>query len=343
MGAPQRNTDSSLKSKLEKEFYRFSFFKAVNLIEVLHPENKKLGIALVPDQEAVRFSANTTLNFPASEISALTPGEEGDPLGLEVTFLGLTGPTGVLPYWYTELLQERLRRHDTGLKTFLDMFNHRLVSLFYLAWKKHYLPVNYEAGARDRASRYLLSLIGLGTPMLANRIGVPEDSLVYYSGLFARTSPSAAAITETVSHFAAVPVHVEQFIERNLLLSDDEKTYIGGINCQLGINTVVGTQVAESQSKFRVNLGPLNFTQFRRFMPDRNLLRPIFSLVKYMVGIEFEFDIRIMLDKKEMPATSLGGTTCLGWTSWIKNTRFINDKNPSVTFRESDLAEYING
>jgi hypothetical protein len=41
-------------------------------------------------------------------------------------------------------------------------------------------------------------------------------------------------------------------------------------------------------------------------MPTGDLLVPIFSLVRYMVGIEFEFDIRIYLRKSDVPLCQLG-------------------------------------
>ena len=70
---------------------------------------------------------------------------------------------------------ERVRQKDFSLTSFLDIFHHRLISLFYLAWKKHRFPENYLPGAQDRLSQYLLSLIGLGTPGLAGRLGLPGN------------------------------------------------------------------------------------------------------------------------------------------------------------------------
>ena len=112
---------------------------------------------------------------------------------MTVNFLGLTGPSGVLPQVYTELVQARARSGDTTLAAFLDVFNHRLVSLFYRAWEKHHVAVAAEADGADRFSDYLFSLIGLGLRPLRSRHEFPDRVLLTYSGFFARRQRPAGS------------------------------------------------------------------------------------------------------------------------------------------------------
>lgn len=342
MATPQRKPDPSLIEQLFQDPYGFSFFQAVNLLEKANPGKFPLGKALSPEEEPVRFSAKGGLSFPASEISALEQGEENGVAAMEVAFLGLIGPSGVLPHWYTELVEERLRKKDSALKDFLDLFHHRLVSLFYLAWKKYRFPVQFQAGAKDRLSRDLLSLSGLGTAGLTDRIGLPGESLNYFGGYFSRPVASAVAIQSAVEYFADVRAEVEQFIERTLPLEPEDRSRLGMANANLGENTVVGSQVWECQSKFRVVLGPLTYKEFQTFLPCGRMLRPIFALVKYMVGMEFEFEIRLVLKRQEMPLCTLGGRKSdaprLGWSTWVRHADFYPDADPFITFRESDLT-----
>ena len=93
-----------------------------------------------------------------------------------------------MPQWYTQMILAREREKDRTLADFLDLFHHRLISLFYLAWK-NIASLKLPAGARDRLSRYLLSLSGLGTPGLTDMIGLPEEALTFYSGLLSSQSP----------------------------------------------------------------------------------------------------------------------------------------------------------
>lgn len=338
--APQkRQSGTPLKERLFNEPYSFSFFKAVDLLESISANKKPLGQALEPQEEAVRFSVKPGFAFPPSDISSLEQGDEKRPADMAVTFMGFVGPNSVLPQWYNELAIERNRNKDSSFTAFLDLFHHRLITFFYLAWKKHRFPENYVPGARDRLSRYLLSLSGLGTPGLRGTIGLPEESLAFYSGLISRQAPSAVAIEATVSYLSGATVKVDQFIEQMIPLSPEDQTQIGSANAQLGVDTVCGSYVWDCQSKFRVNLGPMGYDDFLRFLPDGDMLGPIFSLVKYMVGMEYEFETRIHLRRKEVPLCELGADKGprLGWTTWIKSPGFIHEEDPHITFQQREL------
>ena len=56
-----------------------------------------------------------------------------------VNFMGLTGPAGVLPLYYTELIIGNgcAAERSTRCASFFDIFNHRMISLFYQAWEKY--------------------------------------------------------------------------------------------------------------------------------------------------------------------------------------------------------------
>ena len=54
-----------------------------------------------------------------------------------INFMGLVGPSGVLPLYYTELIVERIRQKDRAMLNFLDIFHHRMTSLFYQAWENN--------------------------------------------------------------------------------------------------------------------------------------------------------------------------------------------------------------
>jgi type VI secretion system protein ImpH len=337
----KRKSGTPLKDRLFEEFYSFSFFKAVDLIESIFPDKKPLGRTLVPAEEAVKFSVRPGFTFPPSDISSLEPGDEESPANIAVTFMGLIGPNGVLPYWLNELAEKRNRKKDFSLTAFLDLFHHRLITLFYLAWKKHRFPENYLSGAKDRLSRYMLSLSGLGTRGLSGMIGLPEESLAFYSGLLSRAAPSAVAIEAAVSYLSGAAVGLDQFIEQMIPLDPEDQTQIGSANAQLGVDTICGSYVWDCQAKFRVNLGPMGYDDFLRFLPSGDMLGPIFSLIKYMVGMEYEFETCIILKREEVPPCELGAETQprLGWTTWIKSSEVVHESDPFITFRESDLMQ----
>ena len=60
-----------------------------------------------------------------------------------------------------------------------------------------------------------------------------------------------------MAYFADTTVRVEQFIERIVDLDPSDQTQLGAANATLGDDTFCGSQVWESQTKFRVHLGPV--------------------------------------------------------------------------------------
>src|SRR5690606_16931812 len=113
----------------------FRFFQAVRMLHELNGDRAEVGRFARPEEEAVRFRVNRDLSFPASEIHDLE-WNEGEMPEMLVNFMGLTGPSGVMPSAYSELLIERSRAKDRTAEAFFGIFHHRAISLFYQAWQK---------------------------------------------------------------------------------------------------------------------------------------------------------------------------------------------------------------
>jgi type VI secretion system protein ImpH len=149
------------------------------------------------------------------------------------------------------------------------------------------------------------------------------------------------AIEATVEYFADTKAEVHQFIERVIPLDPEDQTQVGSANSELGISTVCGSYARENQTKFRINLGPTDYDHFVRFFPTGDLLRPIFSLTRFMVGIEYEFEVRPFLRREEVPLCTIGVETPaaprLGWSTWLKTPGVVHAENPYITFQETDL------
>lgn len=328
MAAPRRRSAAALSAALFAQARRFGFFQAVRLLGWVLGERAPVGHD-DPRREAVRFQALPSLSFPATEVAELQPPADagGGPARMQVTFMGLTGPAGVLPAHYTELLLRRLRLKDRALQGFLDIFHHRSISLFYRAWEKYRLPVVWERARRDGNddpfSHALGSLIGLGTPGLAGRLAVSDDLLLYFAGHFAHRPRSAAALAALLGEFLDLPVAVRQFHGRWLALLDAEQTRLHGAGAgqypQLGRDAVVGDRVWDVGGKFRLRLGPLGGPQFRQLLPDGPLLARVGDLTRAYVGVELDFDVQLVLEAAAVPPCRLAADCGprLGWSAWL--------------------------
>ncbi len=321
----------TLEEILFAQPYRFDFFQAVRLLEKVYEERRPVGQEAHVAQEIVRFRTPVNLAFPASQISALKREEEteNEPNAAQMTvaFMGLTGPSGVLPHPYSELLMERLRNKDAALHEFFDLFNHRVISLFYRAWEKYRFPIAFERGRDDRFTEFLFDLTGLGTRGLRNRFSFQDEGLLSYAGLIANKPHSASAINGILSDYFGVPAQLEQFKGQWLKLEEESYSRLGTANHELGISTVIGTRVWDSQSKIRVRFGPIKFEQFEAFLPNGSAYNPATELTRFLIGQEFDFDVQLILKKEDAPACRLKPSTppLLGWTTWLKTKDFLHD------------------
>jgi len=60
------------------------------------------------------------------------------------------------------------------------------------------------------------------------------------------------------------------------------------------------------------------------FLPVGSAFKPLRSLVRFIAGSEFDFDVQLELKKEQVPATILTTRAVrrpmLGWTSFLKTT-----------------------
>jgi type VI secretion system protein ImpH len=336
MATESGRTDHSLTDVLFAEPYRFEFFQAVRLLERIAPERHAVGRYSEPAGEAVRFRTRTSLGFAPSQIHKLsrTSEDENAPSQMMVAFMGLAGRAGVLPHHYTEMLIERSRYKDTALAEFFDLFNHRMISLFYRAWEKYRFPVAYERGAEDRFTEFLFDIIGMGTRGLRKRQSFADEILLFYGGLFAARPHSASAMEAVLGDYFGATAHVAQFSGQWLKLDDESLTRLGTANAALGVTTVAGTRVWDVQSKFELQFGPLTFKEFTGFLPTGSAFKPAAELTRLLAGQEFDFAMRLTLKADEVPGcvltTRAKRAPRLGWTTWLKTSPFPEDDSQVV-------------
>jgi len=344
---PDPREPKSVADALFQRPYSFDFYQAVRLLHWLNrhapPEERA--------SEAVRYSAHLSLDTPAGDIYDLSrpkpkpPDDEGRPTGMApaqmvVNFFGMTGPSGALPLHYTELLLERRFRHrDRTLAEFLNIFNHRLTTLFHETWSKYHIFVDFERETRDGFTRSLLDLIGLGTAGLRDRLdtgnrGVHDQSLAYYTGILAQRPHSASGLEAICGDYFRVPAKVLPFQGRWLRVPRSQSSELGRANCALGDGALLGQRVWDQQSKFRVVLGPLNYKKFLDFVPNGEGFAALGRLGNFYAGAELDFDVQLVVKREEVPGTVLGGlgagASHLGWNAWVQTQTQPKDADDAV-------------
>jgi type VI secretion system protein ImpH len=338
MATPGRGTDPPLEELLFDEAFRFEFYQAVKLLEMLAPDALPVAEGSEPEAEPVRFRSRVGLDFPASEIDLLTRGIASGPPEMTVNFLGLAGVLGPLPLPMTEVVVERTWRQDTALRDFLDLFNHRLVSILARARKRYRPAFAWKPPDQGPFARTALALQGLGTPGLAGRMAVPDRALLVYTGLLAQQPRSQSGLEILLGHYFEIPVAVRPFVGRWLTLDPEDRTALGAIGGGggggrhqiLGQGAVLGARIWDQSSGFELCLGPLHLHQFLAFLPIGRAFRSLVDLVRFYAGDGLDFRVRLTLKAGEVPPCRLGWGPRLGWSSWLKTKHFETDDSQVV-------------
>ena len=335
MAETRRAAATSLDDVLAQDCRRFNFFQAVDLMEAQRPDGVAVGYRGPAGKEAVRFVGNPSLGFPSSDLDAvecLVDGEGRPRYRVMVNFLGLYGQGSPLPAWYTEdLVHGELDEH--AVKDFLDLFQHRLVSLLRRCWTKYRYYRQYQPDGSDPMSQWLFALMGVLHPVLREGTALNWQRLLAYAGLVAMRNRSAGVLRGVLSHyFRGVPFAVEQFVPKMLEIAQDQRAHLGAANCRLGEDLTIGAFVPDCASAIRVRIGPLGFSDFCYFLPDGEGHAAAQELVQLMLIDQMQCDFELVLRVAEIPPLILGeDAPCrLGWSTWLGE----RDEDGSVVFSD---------
>lgn len=332
MASTLGRSDRDLRDEIAQNASGFSFFQLNRLLALMTKEGGRGGDGSPPD--TLRFRTPASLGFPASEVLSFRRGEGEAPDGraaqdeLTVNFFGLTGPSGVLPCAYTELLLERQQQFgDSGAHAFFDLFTHRALSLFNQSWRKYQCWLSAENGERDGFVRYLLDVCGLGYQGLRDSFGaegvegMDEALFVRYAGLVSQKPLSVQAIQTLVEESAGAPASLQQFAGQWMAVAPDEQSRLGGNSCELGTSALAGERVWDRQGRVVLRLGPMRRAQFDRMLPGEPGALALKALLGFALGHAVACDVTLVLDRRDVPESRLqqDRPLLLGGNVWLES------------------------
>lgn len=315
--------------ELAAEPWGWDFYRALRLLECRAAQRPRIGATLRGKDDVLRLGQEPSVTFSPANLTRFHPGPEGGPLRLSVLFLGLLGPNGPLPLHLTEHVRDRLRNAgDATLARFLDLFNNRMLALFYRAWASAQPTVCYDRPETDRFAFYLSTLFGLGLPSLRDRDAFPDATKRHFTGHLSCQTRHPAGLMGLLEGFFGLPTQVVELVGHWLLLPESGRSRLGETNAVLGAGMVVGARVWDCQYKFRLVLGPLGFADYESFLPGGIRLVQLVALVRIYLGDELEWDLNLVLRREDVPPLQLGAGGRLGWTTWAQGGK-----------RETDAAD----
>jgi len=334
---------------------KFDFYQAVELLE------RQSQATSSHRQPAVRFQTPASTAFPISEIDSVQPSTGDGPARMVVSFMGLTGPSGILPQHYTEQLIQLKRRlrgaAKHALHAWYDLFSNRFIGQLYRAWASRRIDRGVVSGDAnrlepDRFTNSLHSLAGVGATALRDRLQVrdkteewtidrvADQALARHAGVLARRQRPAAQIEAVLTDYFQAPIKLLPFQGQWLSLEDVDRTRIGssGQASRLGVDAVLGGRVWDLQSRVRIRVGPLSRERFEQFLPDtsagpqRRRFQLLCQLTRLLLGACVDFDVQLVLEQSSVPrlqSQSAGGHR-LGWDAWLTSEPLRRDGHEPV-------------
>ncbi|GMV31534.1 MAG: hypothetical protein AMXMBFR59_36590 [Rhodanobacteraceae bacterium] len=315
---------AALWQTLEQAPHAYDLFALLRRVEALHPHFPRLGRAKRPSQEPLRIGQEPSSFFAPATIARLDtrPGRKGGPK-LVIHSFGLFGPNGPLPLVMTEYAHERAIHHgDRTLIEFADIFHHRLTLLFYRAWADAQSTVSLDRPQDEKFTRHAASTIAYGLGATRDRDSVPDHARLNHAGHLVRQTRNAEGLARILANFFRVPAAIEEFVGRWLSLPRDQRSRLGANRgSRLGVDVVAGNAVWDRQHRFRVRLGPMPRAAYDDLLPPGTGHRQLLDWVRTYIGIELDWDVRLVLRRADVPQARLGGDTRLGWTTWLGRGR----------------------
>ncbi|MBF0527984.1 MAG: type VI secretion system baseplate subunit TssG [Deltaproteobacteria bacterium] len=313
---------SDLINKILADGHEFSFFQLIRLLEILHEESPGLGTVGPAEEEAIRLRPDQGHGFPKADVLSVTrekpAGHDRERFQVMVGFLGLYGVTSPLPTIITKAIDDPDDPDAVRLRAFLDLFNHRLLSLFYRSWAKYRYDVRFRSDGQDEFSRRLLPLTGLA-PTAATP-DLPHLELLTALGLLTQLPRSAAGLAGFLSvYLDDVPIRISQCVSRYVFLKPDQKNALGCRNSTAGLDCLAGERVEDRSGKFRIHLGPLTWPAFLNLVPSNPRYKLLLALINLFLMDPLDFEVELILKGGQIPQPVLGKDRprYLGWTTWL--------------------------
>jgi type VI secretion system protein ImpH len=326
---------------LEATPHRFDFYRVMRLIECLWRERPRFGRAVRPVEEPVRLAQEAELDFAPAPVARFGQAEKAAAPRMGVRFFGLFGPQGPLPLHLTEFARDRERQAgDATLRSFIDIFQHRMLALLYRAWAQAQPAVDLDRPQDARFDAFVGALGGLGQTSMRNRDAVRDSAKRQHIAHLARGARSAEGLAEILSSYLAVPVRVEPFVGHWMRLRPEDCSRVGlRLNAsRLGAGAVAGNLVWDRQSKFRLVIGPLSRSEYLRFLPGEPAARVIRDWVRQYVGFDFVWDVQLVHTGKQIDGMRLGGADRVGLTAWIGGAAGLSARSDLVYAPEERLS-----
>ena len=314
-------------AQMRAEPWRYGFLALMRRISA-NSQLDLVGKALLPQHEPFRLGQQPNLAFAPREIAGIDA-RDGR-LHIDLLGLGMLGPNGPLPLHFTEIARERQEyRRDQTLVDFMNLFHHRAFTQFYRAWASAQSTVGLDRPENEKFSFYIASLTGHSLEEIQGG-PLPSHARLSASPYLIQEARTPEGLRNTLEQYFGVPVQIEERMFHWMELEPQSVSRIG-IGSAMGVNAFLGTTIPDRRCRFRIVLGPLEYEDYLRFIPQGSDLIKLIEWVRAFFGEELLWDLELKIKPESIPPTRLGSTHQFGWTAWM-GTPSPDGKTAGVCF-----------
>jgi len=327
MASPHRPASAELTPFLQEpeDLRSANFFSLLRWIEARHPDLPRLGTALSPQDEPLRVRSSPSMQFEPTAMSGINQDIDTGRWHIDQTILSLFGANGALPEFMTVHARQQLQSGDASLARFADIFHHRMLLLFYRAWAVAQPSLTIGDPKHDIA-RFVGALCG--HERITESPG-SDNAQRYFAGTLSRCVRNAEGLCHLLEETFQIPVRLRENVPQRIPLPIEQRTCLqrGGPHTALRRSFILGKRVLDGQYRFELRLGPLSKEQYERLLPRSTermetpsmspALRELDRWVRRYINLEFDWTVRLILKRDEVPPPQLRRGIRLGQTFWL--------------------------
>lgn len=330
------------------------FTPLMRRLSASEPNAPPVGMAQRPQQESFHLGQQASLTFAPREIAKVevktatrADGAAFTKTHIKLFGLGMLGPNGALPIHFTELVRERVEaKRDTTLADFIDLFHHRAFSHLYRAWAQSQSAAGLDRADNETFTPYIARLTG-DEPLQVQGSALHPHARWASSAHRVRAARNPEGLVRTLSHYFGVAVQLQEYRLQWMPIELQDLCALGQPrqSSALGQGAIAGEFVPDRQNRFRLVIGPLGMDGYLRLTPQGSAsgrdLPALMELVRSFIGFEYVWEIELLIAFDAAPATRLGDTSQLGWSTWMDMAEQTRALQKPVTGMVFEPENYI--
>ena len=321
--------------ELIKHPTEFNFYQAMRL---LIPTDR-IGVSeLERIDHSLELTCDAGDQFHANDISEVSYNNQK--ANVNVATFGLSGPLGPLPQQHSEWIYAEARAGASELKDFLNLFEHRFISLLYLIKQRSQMGLHQGDRSLSPVYRYLSELSGL--PLKSDFKNSPSEQyklLLPFAGLLIGGKTSAASVSNILSTLLNTSVKINSMQGAFITVDKAHQARLSsGLSSsslpqRLGDSVALGSRVWDQQNAIEIEIGPVDYQIANGWIPGEEEYDQLVDLLRYTTNAQWVLHTVIDVQESSIPKSFFSNEMRLGFNSWIKtnhSNEHIDTKN-SVT------------